>query len=202
MQQLLTFYKKWNHILSCCVVKSDLYEMGVTSVGCFNWWLIILLTKWLPFSRHQLSLYFLEICFYQNCTEVCFKGPTDDKSALVEVMAWYQTGDKPSPVAMVTQIYIHTWHNYNVTDKNLLNSDRLTNCCIVTHYGSKDLGQHWLQQWCGFLWLHQTINWTNVNSSSMTLRFLCLRLCDSHLNAIWEEISKISIHKMRLKNTF
>ena len=31
------------------------------------------------------------------------KGLIDDKSALVQVMAWHQTGDKPLPEAMKTQ---------------------------------------------------------------------------------------------------
>ena len=30
-------------------------------------------------------------------------GPIDNKSALVQVMAWRQTGDKPLPEAMMTQ---------------------------------------------------------------------------------------------------
>ena len=31
------------------------------------------------------------------------KGPIDNKSALVQVMAWRRTGDKPLPEAMMTQ---------------------------------------------------------------------------------------------------
>ena len=30
-------------------------------------------------------------------------GPIDNKSALVKVMAWRRTGDKPLPEAMMTQ---------------------------------------------------------------------------------------------------
>ena len=30
-------------------------------------------------------------------------GPIDNKSALVQVMAWCQTGNKPLPEAMMTQ---------------------------------------------------------------------------------------------------
>ena len=31
------------------------------------------------------------------------RGPTDNKSALVQVMAWCQTGNKPLPEPMLTQ---------------------------------------------------------------------------------------------------
>ena len=31
------------------------------------------------------------------------KGPIDNKSALVQVMAWRRTGDKPLPKAMMIQ---------------------------------------------------------------------------------------------------
>ena len=32
------------------------------------------------------------------------KGPIDYKSALVQVMAWHRTGEKPLPESMLTQI--------------------------------------------------------------------------------------------------
>ena len=31
------------------------------------------------------------------------KGPIDNKSAMIQVMAWWQTGDKPLPEAMMNQ---------------------------------------------------------------------------------------------------
>ena len=31
------------------------------------------------------------------------RGPIDNKPALVQVMAWHRTGDKPLPEAMLTQ---------------------------------------------------------------------------------------------------
>ena len=37
------------------------------------------------------------------------KGPTDNKPALVKVMAWRRTGDKPLPEPMLTQIYVAKW---------------------------------------------------------------------------------------------
>ena len=33
------------------------------------------------------------------------KGVIDKKSALVQVMAWHRTGDKPLPEAILTQLY-------------------------------------------------------------------------------------------------
>ena len=48
--------------------------------------------------------------------EISFKfvprSPIDDKAALVQVMAWRQTGDKPFPEPMLTQFtdaYIQQW---------------------------------------------------------------------------------------------
>ena len=42
--------------------------------------------------------------FDSNFTEVFFpEGPIDNKAALVQVMAWRWTGDKPFPEPMVTQ---------------------------------------------------------------------------------------------------
>ena len=34
------------------------------------------------------------------------KGPIDNKSALVQVMAWHRTGNKPIPEQMLTQIIV------------------------------------------------------------------------------------------------
>ena len=33
------------------------------------------------------------------------KGPIDNKSALVQVMAWHRTGDKPLPEAKMTHFF-------------------------------------------------------------------------------------------------
>ena len=38
-----------------------------------------------------------------NFTEICPRTPTDNKAALVQVMAWRRTGDKPLPEPMLTQ---------------------------------------------------------------------------------------------------
>ena len=40
----------------------------------------------------------------------------------------------------------------------------LTHCGLMTPYGDRDLGQHWLRQWL-VAWWHQAISWTNVDWS-------------------------------------
>ena len=39
----------------------------------------------------------------QLSLKLVLKGPIDDKAALVQVMAWRRTGDKPLPEAMITK---------------------------------------------------------------------------------------------------
>ena len=38
-------------------------------------------------------------------------GPVDTKSALVQVMAWQQTGNKPSPTQIMIKFYDATWYH-------------------------------------------------------------------------------------------
>ena len=45
---------------------------------------------------------------------------------------------------------------------------------LVTPYGDRDLGQHWLRQWL-VAWRHQAITWTNVDLSSVSLTDVDLR---------------------------
>ena len=45
------------------------------------------------------------------------KGPIDNKSALVQVMAWCRTGDKPLPEPMLTQFtdaYMRHWRGWGL----------------------------------------------------------------------------------------
>ena len=42
----------------------------------------------------------------------------------------------------------------------------LTHCGLMTPYGDRDLGQHWLRQW-PVAWRHHAITWTNVDLSSI-----------------------------------
>ena len=50
-----------------------------------------------------------KVTYYDsNFNEVCSKGPIDDNSALVQVMAWRRTGDNPLAEPMLTQ-FIDTY---------------------------------------------------------------------------------------------
>ena len=74
------------------------------------------------------------------------KSPIDNKSALLKVMAWRRTGDKPLPEPMLTQFtdaymydFIRRWVKF-VTGQYtyLLNVDKHTiiiiSACVLTHW--------------------------------------------------------------------
>ena len=50
----------------------------------------------------------------------------------------------------------------------------LTHCGLLTSYGDRDLGQHWLRKWL-VAWRHQTITWTNFDLSSVRSNGIHLR---------------------------
>ena len=61
---------------------------------------------------------FKSIFFNEDCCililislKLITKCPIDNKSASIQVMAWCQTGNKPSSVPRLTQIYDGTWHH-------------------------------------------------------------------------------------------
>ena len=66
-----------------------------------------------------------------------------------------------------------------------------THCGLVTPYGNRDLGQHWIRQWF-VAWWHQAIIWTNVDWSSV-------KSSDIHIRAISQEMPQPSITKICLK---
>ena len=54
--------------------------------------------KWSTFHRHLFHMHFLVwkfINFESNFTKCVPKGPVDNKTALVQIMAWRRTDDKP-----------------------------------------------------------------------------------------------------------
>ena len=69
----------------------------------------------------------------------------------------------------------------------------LTHWGLVTPYGDRDLGQHWLRRWL-VAWRHQAITWTNVDLSSV-------RSCGHHVRAISLEMPQSSVTKIYLKIT-
>ena len=87
-----------SHYLSQCWPRS-LLPNGVTrpnELPHLPW------TKWPSFHRQHFPMHFHE-CFDWKFTDVCSKGPIDNKSALIQVMAWRRTGVKPLPEPMLAQ---------------------------------------------------------------------------------------------------
>ena len=70
----------------------------------------------------------------------------------------------------------------------------LTHCGLVTPYGDRDLGQHWLRKWL-VAWQHQAITWTNIDWSSVMSS-------DNHIRAISHKMPQPSITKIHLKITY
>ena len=62
-------------------------------------------------NGHHFGRWHSQMCFLEwkwqnfgsNFTEICSHCPIDNKVALVQVMAWCQTGDKPQPERMITK---------------------------------------------------------------------------------------------------
>ena len=72
-----------------------------------------------------------------------------------------------------------------------LGLDELTHWGLVTPYGDRDLGQHWLRKWL-VAWRHQAITWTNVDWSSV-------KSSGIHIRSISQEMPQPSITKICLK---
>ena len=60
---------------------------------------------WYENYRRHLQIYLQWKCWISITISLKFipKGPIDYKSALVQVMAWHRTGEKPLPESMLTQ---------------------------------------------------------------------------------------------------
>ena len=69
--------------------------------------------------------------------------------------------------------------------------NKLTHSGLVTPYGDRDLGQHWLRYWL-VAWRHQAITWANVDLSSV-------RASGIHLSANSQEIPQPPITEISLK---
>ena len=70
----------------------------------------------------------------------------------------------------------------------------LTHCGLMTPYGDRDVGLHWLRKWL-VAWRHQAITWTNVDLPSV-------RSIGIHLSIISQEILQPSITKISWKIAF
>ena len=92
-------------------IKCGPFIGGVCTFKCItlmsHWYeLISPWTKWPPFHRRHFQMHFLNEKF---CISISIslkfvpKGPINNKSALVQVMALCRTGDKPLPEPMLAQ---------------------------------------------------------------------------------------------------
>ena len=121
---------------------------------------------------------------------------TDDKSTLVQVMAWCHQAASH----YLNQCWPRSQTPYGATRPQWVNwlafpeywQDLawLTCCGQVTPHGNSDMGQHWL-----LCWQHQAIIWTYVELS-------LVQPCTIHLWAVSWEVLRTSICKMSLKITF
>ena len=81
--------------------RHDVHIDGITEFARVTPW-----TKWpLVCSRHfEVQFYEWKVLYFDlNLTEYIPKGPIDNNSALVQVMAWRRTGDKPLSESILTQ---------------------------------------------------------------------------------------------------
>ena len=61
-------------------------------------------------------------------------GPIDNKAALVQVVAWHRTGDKPLPESMFTQFTDAYMRQYGWSDNQLSESgNEMTSTAIRAH---------------------------------------------------------------------
>ena len=74
---------------------------------------------------------------------------------------------------------------YSTISFSIVKARPLTHSGLVTSYGDKDLGQHWLRLWPA-AWRHQAIAWTNVDWSTVNSS-------DIHNRVISQEMPQPSI---------
>ena len=77
--------------------------------------------KWSKFRRRYFHMHFHELSvlyFYSNFTEFVPRGPIDNKSVLVQVIAWNRTGEKPLYEPKLIQLTAAYVRQYGVKRKN------------------------------------------------------------------------------------
>ena len=93
-------------------VFSDLRLNKRLSKQSWGWWFE---TSSCPLRRHCNEMHFLDrnVCILMGILlKVVSESPTAIKSASVQVMTWYRTGDKPLPEPMVVKMPGTIWrHN-------------------------------------------------------------------------------------------
>ena len=100
----------------CCICSALAMEIQQSCTKPLKWWMKFQLleaeTKWLPCCRRHFQMLFLRwkyLIFNQNF--IVPEGPIDNKSGLVQVMAWRQAGDKPLPSTWINDDVVH-WYIY------------------------------------------------------------------------------------------
>ena len=77
------------------------------------------------------------------------RSPIDNKPALVQVMVWRRTGDKPLPESIggdeLNLVMLSRLSNSFEDQTQMAGAQTLTHCALVMLYGDRDLGQHWLR---------------------------------------------------------
>ena len=116
-------YSKWLWLADVCILRSWPAEGAI-----FLWpsWLGIYLVffwkiscptqagkmvKFLFSQVTQLLASLVSCILYSSCTETCVGGQNKSKSLLVQVMAWCQASNKPSPDPMLALIYDTIWRH-------------------------------------------------------------------------------------------
>ena len=109
------------------------------------------------------------------------KGPIDYKSALVQVMAWHRTGEKPLPELMLTK-FTDAYHD------TALGGNKITKSGRSFHWGLVHLVQSaslcWNSPKYSILYLKRSLS---VPSHYQ----YCLQIIDIHPRAISQNISKM-----------
>ena len=94
----------------------DHHKLIWSAADSHNIKILRLRKKWPPFCRWHFQMHFLETCILiQISLKFIPECPTDNESALVQVMAWCRTGDKPLPLPVQRYIHIYIYGNATVS---------------------------------------------------------------------------------------
>ena len=107
-RSLMARVNKWiNFWNQCCCQRTQPSCMGVTGREDLITELVKTFSPWQRFCRLNVGGIFLNEIYWiliQISLKFVPEGSFDNKLALTEVMAWYQTGANPLPEPMTTQI--------------------------------------------------------------------------------------------------
>ena len=145
----------------------------------------------------------------RSCDRLIFNMgiPIPGKDDLyIEMRPWWKTRTCSSYIVVTMVLdYLSMFELWEISDHGIdivlleyciqiSAPEGLTHCGLVTPYGYRDLGQHWLRQWL-VAWGYQAITWTYVD-------FSWLKSSDIHIRAISQEMPQPSITNVHLKITY